>query len=237
MTNGREVLALIPARGGSKSIPGKNIVLLEGLPLIAYSILAAEQSETVSRIVVSTDDLEIAEVGRRFGAEVPFMRPASLAGDATPSIAVVRHALDILKKEEGYQPDVLVLLQPTSPLRSSEDIDAAVEKLLDSGCDSVVSVTAAGQHPYWMYTLQGDRLLPLNDEGIGVMRRQDLPDVYCLNGAVYATRPGVIYEHDSLKGPDTRALVMPADRSVDIDEPLDLLVAAALLQVRRRGDK
>lgn len=232
-----KVLGLIPARGGSKTIPRKNVIMLNGVPLIAYSIRAALQSYFVNRVIVSTEDNEIAELSRLFGAEAPFLRPLALAQDDIPSIQVVRHALDYLKENEHYYPDVIVLLQPTSPLRKPSDIDEAVQKLIQTGCDSVVSISQVAQHPYWMYVLDGDKIKRFIETDVIPLRRQDLPPVYFLNGAVYATRPAVIYHHGSLLGKDTRAILMPQERAVDIDEPVDLALAELLLRGARRDDE
>ncbi|MBC7505786.1 MAG: acylneuraminate cytidylyltransferase family protein [Sandarakinorhabdus sp.] len=220
------VLALIPARGGSKGIPRKNITPIAGRPLIAWTITAALAAR-VDAVMVSTDDEEIAEIARAAGAIVPFLRPAELARDATPGLDPVLHALDGLP---GY--DSVVLLQPTSPLRGAADIDAALALKAATGAASVVSVTEPATHPYWVYSLDADgRMAPLIDAAKGA-RRQDLPVVHALNGAMYLADAGWLRAGRRFVDADTRAFVMPPERSVDIDTPFDWLIAEALLQAR-----
>lgn len=223
MIGGLTVLAVIPARGGSKGVPRKNLRLLGGKPLIAWTVEAALRSATVDRVVVSTDDAEIAEVAVAHGADVPFMRPASLSTDEALGDAPFRHAVATV---EGFS--IGVLLQPTSPLRSSEDIDACVRLAAASG-RPVASVSETGKHPAWMYTLDGDLLVPILPAMADVGRRQDLPPVYALNGAIYVIDAKALARGDALVGPHTRAYQMPAARSVDIDTEMDFVTASALL--------
>ncbi len=229
-----KVLAVIPARGGSKGIPRKNIRLLAGKPLINYTIEAALQSQYRLRVIVSTDDEEIANVARTAGAEVPFLRPAELARDDTPDLPVCQHALHWLMMHENYCPEVVVWLRPTSPLRTVQDIDAAVRLLVETGADCVRSVCLAEHHPYWMKRLEGNRLLPFV-EGVDeskYYRRQELPPAYRLNGAVDVTWCKRIVENGKLFGGDMRGYVMPVERSVDLDSELDFALAELLLQRR-----
>jgi CMP-N,N'-diacetyllegionaminic acid synthase len=221
---GRRVLALIPARGGSKGIPGKNIRVVGGKPLLAYTAEAALAARCVDRVVVSTDDEAIADAARAAGCDVPFMRPAELASDTAGSVDVALHALSQLP---GY--DVLVLLQPTSPLRTADDVDAACA-LLANGAASCVSVCAVEEHPWWMYRIDGGRLLPLMPDAKRATRRQDLPAVYSLNGAIYAIDAKRLSEQRGFVGEDTAAYVMPAERSLDIDTPLQLAAFEQALQ-------
>ena len=155
------IVAVITARGGSKGIPQKNLRTVLGKPLIAYSIEAALQAKTLTRTIVSTDDETIAQVSRQYGAEVPFLRPQHLATDTATSIAVLQHAVTYLAEQEGYLADIVVCLQPTSPLRSAEDIDQAVNLCLRSGADSVVSLCQAKHHPFWMKKIVDGRVHPL----------------------------------------------------------------------------
>ncbi len=232
-----EVLGVIPARGGSKTVPRKNLQPLAGRPLVAWTFQAARQSARLARTVCSTDDLEIAALAREAGIEVPFLRPAELAGDDTPSLPVAQHAVRALE-QQGYRPDVVVLLQPTSPLRRAEHIDAAVDLLEASGADSIVSVVQVPHNfnPVSLLRLENGRLVPyLPGEGVRVLRRQDKPEVWARNGAaVYVTRRDVLMDEDSFFGRDCRPLVMPREESVDIDDETDLVVAAALLERRGR---
>lgn len=212
MIQGLSVLALLTARGGSKGLPGKNVRPVHGRPLIDFSIAAARAAACVDRVVLSTDDDEIARVAEACGCEVPFRRPAALATDTATSMDVVMHALEQLPRH-----DIVVLLQPTSPARTAADIDATVQRLLDANAPACVSVCAAEESPYWMFRLgEHDRLTPLLDTPAAT-RRQDLPPVFVLNGAVYAARTDALKRTRSFLGPETVAHVMPRERSIDID--------------------
>lgn len=231
-------VGIIPARGGSKGLPGKNLRLLGGRPLIAYTIADARESGVLDRVIVSTDSEEIARTAREWGAEVPFLRPAELARDDTPTIPVLRHVLEELEAREGYRPDLAVVLQPTSPLRGPEAVREAVAKMADPRVDSVVSVCPAEHSPYLMRRLEGERLVPAwhPDPLRQGLRRQELSPLYRLNGAVYIFRRERLMGADPY-GDEVRALVMERWRSVDIDAEEDLLVAEAYLQrfCRRAG--
>ena len=233
-TNCRSI-GIIPARGGSTGLPRKNIAPLGGKPLIAHTIEAARAASSIQRIIVSTEDPEIAAVARKYGAEVPFLRPPELAGDATPSLCVMQHALTHLRLAEGCEPEIVVLLQPTSPLRGPNDIDEAVSILEKTGADSVVSVCASEHHPAWMKRVEAGRVRPFLEDGPEYTRRQDLPPVYRLNGAIYVTRPRIVIEENRILGRDTRAFVMNAESSVDIDSALDLQLASVILQQRHQS--
>ncbi len=230
------VLGVVPARGGSRAIPRKNLALLGGRPLLAWTAEAARASRRLDRVVLSTDGAEIAETGRALGLEVPFLRPAALAADDTPMVDVLRHVVTALEARDGWRADVLVLLQPTSPFRRAEHVDAAVERLLATGADTVVSVVEVPHQfsPASVMRLDGDRLTPY-EGGPMVLRRQDKPRVYARNGpAVLVIRRDVMMIKGLLYGDDTRAYPMNADDSVDIDGPEDLDRAAWLL-ARRQG--
>jgi N-acylneuraminate cytidylyltransferase len=216
MIGGRRVLGLITARGGSKGLPGKNVLPAAGRPLIAWTIDAARASRSIDHLILSTDDPAIADVARGCGCDVPFLRPAPLASDTATSIDVVLHALDAVP---GF--DVVVLLQPTSPLRTARDIDDTCA-LLTAHTPAVVSVSPVEQSPYWMFRVGADRrleaLLPLPP---GASRRQDLPPVYALNGAVYAADVEWLRGTRSFIHATTAAHVMPVERSIDIDTAAD----------------
>jgi CMP-N,N'-diacetyllegionaminic acid synthase len=219
-------LAIVPARGGSKGVPGKNLRLIGGKPLIAWTILAALESAVVGRVVVSTDDSDIADVALEWGAEVPFLRPDALATDEATTMQVVHHALQVLAPPMG----LMVVLQPTSPLRSASDIDAGVALCLDSGATSCVAVAEATKSPWWMYSLDPlGRLAPLLDPEGGGSRRQDLPAVYVVNGALYVGGTQWAATTDSFISTETVGYVMPPERSLDIDTELDLVLAEALI--------
>lgn len=228
-----QVLGIVPARGGSRAVPRKNLRLLAGRPLLAYTADAALASRRLSRVVLSTDDAEIAAAGRQLGLEVPFLRPAALAGDETPMLPVVAHALEAMSAA-GFSAEVAVLLQPTSPLRRAEHIDAAVDLLEATGADSVVSVVEVPHqfNPLSVLTMEEGRLRPFLDGPMPV-RRQDKPRVFARNGpAVLAVRAAAV-ARGSLYGEDSRALVMRADESVDIDTLADFDQIERLLAARR----
>jgi N-acylneuraminate cytidylyltransferase/CMP-N,N'-diacetyllegionaminic acid synthase len=228
---GDEVLVVVGARGGSKSLPGKNIAPLCGKPLIAWTIEAATGSRSVTRTIVTTDDEEIAETARRCGAEIPFTRPASLAQDHTPGIDVVLHAVRWLDDQQGYRPDIVVHLQPTSPLRASSDIDDAITLLVERDADAVVGVTHVKHHPWWMKKVDQDGWMhDFVPQSAPTANRQELPPVYSVNGAIYLARLDVLIETGGWYTLRTSAYVMPAERSVDIDTWHDLAVAELLLE-------
>jgi CMP-N,N'-diacetyllegionaminic acid synthase len=220
-----KTFALIPARGGSKGIPRKNIKLIAGKPLIVWTIEAALKSSMLDAVVVSTDDDEIADVARAAGAQVPFMRPAELAQDVTPGLDPVLHALGQLP-----QYDSVLLLQPTSPLRTTEDIDACLRLAMQRQAPSVVSVSEAETHPYWTYRLNEGQALERMIAAAPVTRRQDLPTVVAVNGALYFADANWLRHSGSLVGTETLAYVMARERSVDLDTPLDWKLAELLLK-------
>jgi len=226
-----EIVAIIPARGGSRSLPRKNAKLLCGKPLITYTIEAALNSRYIDRVIVSTEDKEIVEISGEYSAEV-IERPLNLAQSDTPSFSVLQQVVKHLERVENFRPGILVILQPTSPLRTVKDIDGAVEKFLNTDCDSVVSVCRVEQPLQWMYILEGDRLKSTIESGEEITRRQDAPEVYRLNGAVYVTRRDVIIRQGKLISNDARAYIMPLDRSVDIDNELDFKFAELLMKER-----
>ena len=225
------VVGVITARGGSKSIPKKNIAPLAGKPLIAWTIETALRSAALSRVIVSTDDTEIAEVARQWGAEVPFLRPAELARDDSPHIPVIVHAVEWLGSHEDMRSDYVLLLQPTSPLRSTEDIDGAIRLALEKDADSVVSVCQASSHPYLAKRITDDgRLEDFDHRPEGYLARQALPPAYVVNGAIYLVRRDVLVEKHTFYTERTYAYVMPQARSLDIDTPWDLYLADLVLR-------
>ena len=224
MIKGKSVLAIIPARGGSKGVPRKNIRPLAGKPLLAWTIEAAQKSAYIDRLILSSEDEEIIAVAKAWGCEAPFVRPAELARDETPGIDPVLHALDALP---GY--DYVVLLQPTSPLREASDIDACIARCVEGDAPACVSVSPPAQHPYWTYMIDSkDHLSPLFENTFN--RRQDLPAVYALNGAIYVARTRDLRLTRDFLMPGTVAFVMPDARSLDIDSPADLTLAECLLE-------
>jgi CMP-N,N'-diacetyllegionaminic acid synthase len=218
MIGKRTLLGIIPARGGSKGIPRKNIRLVKGKPLIVWTIEQARQSKFLDRVVLSSDDPEIMDIAANCGCEVPFRRPPELAADDTPGIVPVLHAIENLP---GY--DYVVLLQPTSPLRSVEDIDKCISLCLERGAPACVSVTRCTENPYLMFWRgQSLRLSPLFAEGSRIACRQQLPDVFRINGAVYVALSQWLQEAKSFVTSETIGYEMPVDRSMDIDTEADL---------------
>lgn len=225
MIQDKTILAVIPARGGSKGLPHKNILPLGGRPLLAWTVTAARSSRLLDRFVLSSEDQEIIAVARSLGCEVPFVRPRELADDDTPGILPVLHALRVLPEHYDY----VVLLQPTSPLRGAADIDACIERCHTMGAPACVSVTPATKSPYWYHRLdERGRLRPLLD-GPGASRRQDLPESFLLNGAVYVARARWLQESKTFLTDETVGWVMPRERSLDIDSREDLAQCELLL--------
>ena len=229
------VLGVIPARGGSKGVLRKNVRLVAGRPLIAHSIDAARASQRLSQVIVSTEDAEIAEVARALGCEI-VDRPQALAADDTPMLPVIQHALQTVEAQRGNAVDYGVILQPTVPLRTGEDIDEALQILIETGADSVISVyQVSDHHPSRMYRLVDGRLVSYADEPEGRLR-QALPPVYHRNGAVYAFRRALIDEAQTIIGPHARPYIMPPERSINIDDELDLALADLVLSRQARGE-
>ena len=231
-----KVLALVIARGGSKGLPRKNVRLLAGKPLVAYPIEEAKKSKYVDRVILTTDDLEIAEIGRQYGAETPFMRPAELAKDATTELPVVQHALNWLRENENYIPDIVVRLVPTSPLSTAEYIDKGIEILIQNpDADSVRSVAESPKHPLKCWRFEDRKLIPFVPKEIYgfdepyTMPRQKLPKAYVNNGAVDVLRPNVILEKNSWLGEKIYGFEMPAKSSVNIDTLEDFMEAEKIL--------
>ncbi len=227
------VIGIITARGGSKGIPRKNLRLIAGHPLLWWTIEAAKKASSLSRIVVSTDDPEIAALAVASGVEAPFLRPADLAQDATSHIAVMHHAMDWLEAN-GALPEYLFLLQPTTPLREAADIDGAVALAADRGADAVVGVVEAHRHPYLIKKILPDGALEdFMANELKYLRRQDLPSAYALNGAAYVNRCRSLRRDRTFFPKGTLAYRMPAERSLDVDTPLDFFLVEQLLRRRQ----
>lgn len=217
MINKKKILAIIPARGGSKGIPKKNIKPLNGKPLIAWTIEEAKKSRFLDRIIVSTDDEEIMNVAKEWGAEVPFLRPSELAQDNTPGIAPVLHALEYFSDYE-----YVVVLQPTSPLRLAEDIDNAISLCEKNKSNFCVSVTKSKIIPEWMFRINHRGVLePINCNREIPYQRQKAKKIYVLNGAVYVARKEALIKTQSFLTPETIPYIMPGSRSIDIDDIID----------------
>jgi CMP-N,N'-diacetyllegionaminic acid synthase len=228
-----KILALIPARGGSKGVPRKNIKLLAGKPLIAYTIeKALNLKDQLYRVIVSTDDKEIASVAKNYGAEVPFMRPKELASDASPTLPVIQHAVEFIEKQDGVTLDWVLLLQPTTPFRNTLDIQNALELSQTTQCDSVISVKQVfAEHPILMKRIENNRLQPYCIEEKEGTRRQDYhPAAYMRNGAIYLINRDIVMKNNSLWGENIIPYVMSSDSSVNIDSLLDFNMAATMMQ-------
>lgn len=227
------VFGIIPARGGSKGLSGKNLRVLGRLSLLGHAIASARESLRLTRFVVSTDSPEIAEEARRHGAEAPFLRPADLATDEAGMVPVLQHAVRWLETTAGARSDIVVTLQPTSPFRVGADIDRTIAKLLETGADSAQTVTEASYHPFFMKTLDGDRTVALFPDGHKYVRRQDAPPVYQPSGSVYATRYHVLMDQGRVLGEDNRAIVLGFESSVNIDTEWDFMLAELILRAGR----
>ncbi|MCK4554420.1 acylneuraminate cytidylyltransferase family protein [Candidatus Parcubacteria bacterium] len=226
MYKDKKILGVITARGGSRGIPRKNIKPLAGKPLIAYTIEAAKKSKHLTRCIVSTDDQEIADISQRYGADIPFIRPAELAQDHSASMGVVQHALKWLKENQGEEYDYLMILQPTSPLRTAKEIDECIKKAIETNADSVMSMVELVDFSLKkLKRIENDLILPLvEDEGATSSQRQDAEKVYKRNCAIYLTRAELIMQGD-LFGRISRPYIMPEERSVDINKPIDFELA------------
>lgn len=228
-----KILAIIPARGGSKRLPGKNIKSLHGKPLIQWAIESASGIKEVSRIVVSTDCPQIADVAEKSGAEVPFMRPEELASDTSSSTDVVKHALSFYKAK-GEHFDYILLLQPTSPIRNAVHTQEAIDMLIAKQADAIVSVCKCDHSPLWTNTLPDDQSMEgfVRSEFKNT-RSQDLPDYYRLNGAIYITKTSNFFKENSLfLSSNIYAYVMDRESSIDIDDKLDFMLAETILSYK-----
>lgn len=223
------VIAIIPARGGSKGVPRKNVRMLGGRPLIAHSIEAALQAKCVSRIVVSTDDEEIAQAARNAGAETPFMRPPELAQDHVPVMPVIQDLMRKIDPQQDQYPYVVVL-QPTNPFRKPTDIDKSIDILKQGDCDTVLTVSPASNHPYRMRWLDSDGnvLRPLFENVDLYAQRQELPPVYNFNGSIISCLQSVMLNQEVFYGVRHRGIILDEISGFDIDTELDLLVAEQL---------
>lgn len=227
------VFGVIPARGGSKGLARKNLLRLGRLSLIGHAVASARESKLLSRTIVSTEDLEIAEEARRHGAEVPFIRPAELATDEAGMVPVLQHAVRWLETSQGIRPDLVVTLQPTSPFRTGADIDETIQKIIDSGAGSAQTLTEPSYHPYFMKMLEGDRTIPLFPDSYKIVRRQDAPVVYQPASSVYVTRYRVLMEEGRPLGADNRGVVRGFEASVNVDTEWDFKMAELILREGR----
>lgn len=218
MFKGQKILALIPARGGSKGIKDKNIISINGKPLVAYSIEEGLKSKYVDMVLVSTDSEEIARISKEYGAEVPFLRPSEIAQDTSPTVEAINHALEVVNAERQFHS--LILLQPTSPLRTCEDIDKAIELYFETNCEGVVSVREVNETPILMRYINGEGKLKNVVEYDKSIRRQDLPKYYILNGSIYISK--ISEENTADVNKLAIPFIMSKEKSIDIDELADV---------------
>lgn len=229
------ILCVIPARGGSKGVPGKNIKPIAGKPLIAYTIEQAQKSKYIDRIIISTEDKQIADAAKKFNADVPFIRPKELAEDDSSMMDVLAHTVKWMEEEARFSFDILVLLHVTTPLRTTEDIDNCIKLLVEEGADNVFSVTESYRNPYFnMVEVSKDQKVKLVKEG-NFVTRQSAPDVFDMNASIYVWWKDIFKTEKGLFLKKTRIYPMPRERSVDIDEPLDFRIAEMLLQDKQKS--
>jgi len=221
------ILGLIPARGGSKGIPKKNIKIFNGKPLIFYSIDVALKSKYISHAIVSTDSREIADIAIDYGASVPFLRPSNISEDTTPDLPVMEHAINWFKND-GICFDYVVFLRPTNVFRVQTDVDSAIEKIMKSNYDSVRAISEVSYSPFWMKKIEGDKLVDFIDSDFSSSRRQDLPKVYQANGTFDVIRTETILNKKSRYGNDIGYVLMDNISGIDIDTPLDFEIAEYL---------
>ena len=224
------VLAIIPARSGSRGIPGKNMTKLNGKPLIEYTINFALSSKKIQRIFVSTDSKKIANFAQSMWITTPYLRPKKLSGDSTPMIDVVKHVLASLKKNENYIPKIICILQPTSPFRNKKMIDNAIFQLEHTKATSVVSVVKLKNHPFASFKIKKDYLIPFISEFQKYYQRQKYPELFYPTGGIYAFRNSTIEKYGNFYGPKIHPLIMEPELSLDIDEKFDLFISEMLLK-------
>jgi len=224
-----KILAIIPARGGSKGIRKKNIQKLLGKPLISYTITAAKNTKSINKIIVSTDDNEIKKISENIGAEVPFLRPKQISKDTSSTIEVIKHALKFLEETQSYKPDIIILLQPTSPLRTSQLITKTINTLKKSKATSVITVSKITKHPYASFWLKNDFLKPFKENSTKYSRRQDFPDLFFPTGAVYSFWYDTLKKFNSIYGPKIKPIIVDDD-NIDIDTLQDLFFTEMILK-------
>jgi CMP-N,N'-diacetyllegionaminic acid synthase len=235
-----KILAFIPARGGSKRIPGKNLKLLCGKPLLYYAIRCAQKSKYINRIIVSTNDIKISAAAKKFGAEVPFLRPRGISGEKSTELQAFEHMLKWLKNNEGYTPDIIVKLFPTSPFRRAKSVDEAIKLFLSHPeADSLRSVRLCSEHPYKMWKIQHGQLvslMPVSDKPkeAHTLSYQALPAVYIQNAAIDVTRPSNILKKKSITGNKIIPYIMNEIESIDINTPLDFIFAEKIFGLLKK---
>ncbi|KAJ52334.1 N-acylneuraminate cytidylyltransferase/CMP-N,N'-diacetyllegionaminic acid synthase [Clostridium tetanomorphum] len=234
MINNKRILAIIPARGGSKGIPRKNVKDLNGKPLIAYTIEEGIKSKYIDELIVSTEDEEIASVSKAYGAEVPYLRPEEFSKDETPGIYPIIHGIEYFDKKNNRF-DYVVCLQCTSPFRKAYQIDEAIEKLIEIDADSIVSVCENEVSPYWMKKIVDGKMTNFLEESTLYARRQDVPKLYRLNGAIYIAKKHILMNFKNWYTENTIPYIMDEKTSLDIDNMMDFKFAQFLIKERENG--
>lgn len=236
MYKNKTFLAIIPARGGSKGLPKKNIKDLCGKPLIAWSIESGLQSKYIDEVMVTTDSQEIAEISKKYGANVPFLRPDELASDTATSFDAIKHTIEFYKNELKKDFDYVVLLEPTSPLRSVKDVDGAIEKLLDSSADAIVGICKTeGQNPAFLVNKNEDDFISgYNNIDMKVLRRQDIKDVYFFEGSVYISKTDILLEKETFYHENTLGYEFPKYKSLEIDDMDDFIMIESIMKHRSK---
>ena len=229
------ILALIPARAASKGIKLKNIQKIKGKPLIAYSIDAAKKSKFVNRIIVSTDNPKIAKIAKSYGAEIPFLRPKKFSSDKSPTIEAINHTLNFLKTSESYEPDIVVILQPTSPIRPPKIIDKSIHMLKSSKVTSVITTMKIKTHPYQSFWKKSSYLKPFLKKNSKYYQRQKLPSLYFPTGSVYSFKLSTLKKFGSIYGPNIKSIEIEDDHfNIDIDTPFELFLAQQIMKNQKK---
>jgi len=229
-----QILAIIPARGGSKGIPLKNIQKLNGIPLIGHTINAALKSTKINRIIVSTDNQKIKKIAEKFGAEVPFLRPKKFSTSKSQNIDVVKHTLSFLEKNENYIPEIILYLQPTTPLRTSVQIDKSINLLKKSKSTCVVGVSKIKTHPYRIFWPKNGFLKPARSDFLNFFQRQMFPTCYYPTGAIYTFWHKTFKKYHNMYGPKIKPLISkPNDLNIDIDSILDLYICETMMKMKK----
>ena len=233
MYKNKTFLAIIPARGGSKGLPGKNIKVLCGKPLIAWSIEAGLKSKYIDEVMVTTDSKEIADIAKEYGADVPFLRPKELATDTAPTFDVIKHTIDFYKEKLKKEFDYIVLLEPTSPLREVSDIDNAIEQLLNSYADAIVGICKTeAQNPTFLVLKDDNNYISGYNSSIKVVRRQDIPDVYFFEGTIYISKTDILLKKQTFYHEKTIGYEVPKYKSLEIDDIYDFIMVEAIMKYR-----
>jgi CMP-N,N'-diacetyllegionaminic acid synthase len=226
-----EILGIIPARGGSKGVPFKNIKKLNGIPLIGHTINSALKSKKINRLIVSTDNIKIKNTALKLGAEVPFLRPKVYATSKSQNTDVIRHTISFLKKTENYEPDIIIYLQPTTPFRTTKQIDKSINSLIKSKATCVVGVSKIKTHPYRVFWPKNEFLKPARSDFLNFYQRQMFPVCYYPTGSIYTFWKNTFEKHGNIYGPKIKPLILKSDElNIDIDSFTDFFICEMLMK-------